>query len=227
MKMARTLRLIALVLIAAWFSQAPLLAGGLPLPTAAAPLESAIEAACPDCLDKGVTACGTAEVQYGRRFASKFFAGTPKRGYLPAFQLSGSEFERLARTLPRDAFLTEVEARVDDASLVIVEAGFAAARVIDHPVAIEATFPEPLHQCLQDQSKPWGCCVAADCRGECCEKSLGSPTLTVTWRDDVNNETLTFNFGHSLGSSTLSRKSPTESTLYWCLTDEAGHLRWR
>jgi hypothetical protein len=203
------------------------LAGGLPLPTEAAPLESAIRAGCPDCLDKGVTACGTADIQYGRRFASQFFAGTPKRGYLPAFRLSGAEFEHMARTMPPDVLLDAVYGAFVGTPLIVVEDGFAAAHVIKQPLAVEATFPEPLHQCLQDQSKPWGCCIAADCRGECCEKSLGSPTLTVTWRDDANDETLTFSFGHSPGSSTLSRRSSADSTLYWCLTDEAGLLRWR
>jgi hypothetical protein len=225
--MVRLLRPIALVLVAGWFWQSPALAGGLPLPAEAAPLEATIRADCPDCLDKGVTACGTADVQYGRRFAHQFFAGAPTRGYLPAFRLSGAEFEKMARTMPHNTFLAEVQATFADAPLVIIEEGFAAARVIKLPRAVAATFPEPLHQCLQDQGKPWGCCVAADCQQECCEKSLGSPTLTVTWQDDANSETLTFSFGHSPGSSTLIRQGSAGRTLYWCLTDEAGRLRWR
>jgi hypothetical protein len=151
----------------------------------------------------------------------------PARGYLPAFRLTGAEFEKMARDMPRDALLAALEATFADAPLVIIEEGFAAARVIKLPRAVAATFPEPLHQCLQDQGKPWGCCVAADCQQECCEKSLGSPTLTVTWQDDANNETLTFSFGHSPGSSALTRQGSAGQTLYWCLTDEAGRLRWR
>jgi hypothetical protein len=225
--MARLLRPLLLALIAVWAWQSPALAGSLPLPVEATPLKSTIRTDCPDCLDKGVTACGTADVQYGQRFTRQFFTGAPPRGYLPAFRLSGAEFERMARDLPRAAFLAALKAKFADAPLVVVEAGFAAARVIDQPLAIEATFPAPLHQCLQDQRKPWGCCVAAGCQGECCEKDLGSPTLTVTWRDDANDETLVFSFGHSPGSSTLTRQSSAGRTLYWCLTDEAGRLRWR
>lgn len=218
---------LAAMLLALGVGNVSAWAGGLPLPAEAAPMKSAVESDCPDCLTKGVTACGTADVQYGRRFPQQFFAGTPARGYLPAFRLTGAEFEKMARDMPRDALLAALQATFAAAPLVIIEAGFAAARVIKLPRSVAATFPEPLHQCLQDQSKPWGCCLAADCQQECCEKSLGSPTLTVTWQDDVNNETLVFSFGHSLGSSTLIRQTTAGQTLYWCLTDEAGRLRWR
>jgi hypothetical protein len=226
-RLLRPLRLLLLALIAGWFWPSPALAGSLPLPVEAAPLKSAIRTDCPDCLDKGVTACGTADVQYGQRFTRHFFAGTPNRGYLPAFRLSGAEFERMARTMPPDILLVAVYGAFVGTPLIVIEDGFATARVIKRPLSVEASFPAALHQCLQNQSKPWGCCLAADCQGECCEKNLGSPTLTVTWRDDANDETLVFSFGHSPGTSTLTRQSSTGRTLYWCLTDETGRLRWR
>ncbi len=200
-------------------------AGTLPLPAGAQAARETIAADCPECLRVGVTACGTADVQYGRRFVGNFLAGEPARGYLPAFRISGREFTRLARRLPLAALIETVRARFADMPLVVVEDRFTAARIIAAPAKVDVTFPDALHQCLQNAARPWGCCVASDCRGECCEKSLGNPSVTASWLDDASGDRLTFSFGHAAGSSTLRRFSATGSTLYWCLTDEAGLLK--
>src|ERR1700752_3534789 len=76
------------------------LAGNLVFPKQGTAAKEAIGKDCPTCIASGVTLCGTADVQFGKRLgASYFFAGKPKRGYLPGFRLSGAEFRALARSL--------------------------------------------------------------------------------------------------------------------------------
>ena len=204
----------------------PSIAGNVPLPREGAAVKHAIVENCPSCLAGGVTLCGTADIRFGKRFSRHFFAGTPKRGYFPGFRLSGQEFRALARSMSYDAVLQSLRQSFATLPLVVIEEGFAAARVIAAPRSVEVTFPEGLHQCVRDTAKPWGCCVAADCRSECCEKSLGSPQIAVHWDDPESGDALTFRFSHTLGASTLTRETADKTTfLYWCKTDEPGWLQ--
>ncbi|MGE0725697.1 MAG: hypothetical protein AB7O45_15060, partial [Alphaproteobacteria bacterium] len=60
--------------------------------------------------------------------------------------------------------------------------------------------------------------VGASCQSECCEKSLGSPSVSLRWVDADVGEEVRFAFRHSLGDSQLVREGPRRST-YFCLTD--------
>jgi hypothetical protein len=174
----------------------------------------------------GVTLCGTADVQFGKRLGASFFAGQPKRGYLPAFRLSGEEFRALARSMSYDGMMQSLKQSFDGLPLVVIDSGFAATRVLATPKSVEVAFPQALHQCVSDQSKPWGCCIAADCKEECCEKSLGSPTVAVHWDDATTGDKLTFHFSHTLGTSTLTRETLGGKTyVYWCIAEEPGSIQ--
>lgn len=213
-------------LIAAALASGQAFAGNVPFPQQGAAAKAAIADACPACLAAGVALCGTADIGFGQRFSRNFFAGTPKRGYLPGFRLSGQEFRALARSMSYDAAMQSLRQSFATLPLVVIEEGFAAARVIAAPKSVQVTFPEGLHQCVRDTAKPWGCCVAADCRNECCEKSLGSPQIAVHWDDPESGDALTFRFSHTLGASTLTRETADGTTfLYWCKTDEPGWLQ--
>jgi hypothetical protein len=205
----------------------PAVAGNLIFPKQGAAAKDAIIKDCPTCMAGGVTLCGTADVQFGKRLgANAFFAGQPKRGYLPGFRLSGQEFRALARSLSYDAMMQSLKQSFDGLPLVVIDAGFAATRVLATPTLVEIAFPPVLHQCVRDQSKPWGCCIAADCKQECCEKSLGSPTVAVHWDDATSGDKLTFHFSHTLGTSTLTRETSAGKTyVYWCIAEEPGMIQ--
>jgi hypothetical protein len=203
----------------------PAEAGNLPFPKEGAAAKAVITESCPSCLAGGVTLCGTDNVHFGKRFPRTFFAGTPKRGYLPGFRLSGEEFRTLARSMSYESLIQSLWQSFSSLPLVIIDGGFASTRVIATPKLVEVIFPQGLHHCVRDAAKPWGCCVA-DCQTECCEKNLGSPQIVVRWDDPESGDKLTFHFSHALGSSTLTREtSAGKKYLYWCIAEEPGVLQ--
>jgi hypothetical protein len=215
----RPLLLLALLVIAAPQARA----GNLPFPKEGAAAKAAIVDNCPSCLGSGVTLCGTDQVQFGKRFSRAFFAGTPKRGYLPGFRMSGEEFRTLARSMTYESLVQSLWQRFSSLPLVIIDGGFAGTRVIAKPSLVEVNVPQALHHCVRDAAKPWGCCIANDCQTECCEKSLGSPRIDVRWNDPESGDKLTFHFSHTLGSSTLTRETKAGKTyVYWCIAEEPG-----
>lgn len=214
------------VAILALLLTAPAFAGNLQFPASADAAKQVIMTDCPSCLATGVTLCGTENIGFGKRFARNLFAGKPKRGYLPGFRMSGEEFRALARSLTYESLIQTLRDGFSNLPLVVIDGKFAATRVLGPPGAVEITFPPALHQCVRDAAKPWGCCIAADCQQECCEKSLGSPQVTLRWDDPVAKEKLTFYFNHTLGSSTLTRETDGgKKTVYWCLTEEPGWIQ--
>jgi hypothetical protein len=216
-----------LITLVALMVASPSDAGNLVFPKQGAAAKDAIAKECPACLASGVTLCGTADVQFGKRLgANAFFAGDPKRGYLPGFRMSGQEFRALARGMSYDAMMQSLKQSFESLPLAIIDSGFAATRVLQTPKSVEITFPPALHQCVSDRSKPWGCCVAADCQQECCEKSLGSPAVAVRWDDPPSGDKLTFHFNHTLGASTLTRETTAGKTfVYWCIAEEPALIQ--
>jgi hypothetical protein len=198
-------------------------AGNVPFPKEAAAARDVITESCPSCLAGGVTLCGTDNVQFGKRFSRTFFAGKPKRGYLPGFRLSGEEFRTLARSMTYESLVQSLWQSFSSLPLVVIDGGFAATRVIATPKLVEVIVPQALHQCVRDAAKPWGCCIANDCKTECCEKSLGSPQIIVRWDDPESGDKLTFHFSHTLGASTLTRETTAgKKYVYWCIAEEPG-----
>jgi hypothetical protein len=182
----------------------------------------AIGQQCPACIAMGFMACGTRDVAYGKRFARTALQGRPLRGYLVGFVMNGDEFRRLARQADYDALTATLRDRFGQAQLVVLDA--PAARVLPPPRAVTVNFPRPLHACVQDTRKPWGCCVAANCHDECCEKSLGSPSVVLEWEDARTRESLVLTFHHGAGFSQLRRRGRHGQSLYYCLVDQAAFL---
>ena len=224
MRLSKTVALLAASLLV--LTALPAVGGNVVFPKEGAAAREAIIENCPSCLAGGVTLCGTADVQFGKRFSRAFFAGAPKRGYLPGFRLSGEEFRTLARSMTYESLVQSLWQSFASLPLVIIDGGFAATRVIATPKLVEVIFPQALHHCVRDAAKPWGCCIANDCRTECCEKSLGSPQIVVRWDDPESADKLTFHFSHTLGSSTLTREtSAGKKYVYWCIAEEPGLLQ--
>lgn len=184
---------------------------------------ASIGAACPDCPPDGWTACGSQSVAWGKGFAKHAFLGTPKRGYLLGFSLTGAEFRKFVETSGYPVLQRGLERRFHRTRLVVLEDAFAAARVLPAPSDIKVAVPEPLHTCLYGTWRPWGCCVKNCAKEECCEKKLGSPTVELTWRD--GDETLVLHYSHTVGVSWLERRTGGASTRYACLVDAKGKLR--
>lgn len=200
----------------------PTLAADLPLPTAASGLLARLAADCAECATAGYTPCGSEDVGWGRRFATAALLGTPKRGYLATFTMTGQEFRVLARTTAYATLLTTLHDRFAKTRLVVIEEAFTNARVLPHPTNVTVSFPEPLHTCVHDTERPWGCCTG-NCKHECCEKALGSPKITMEWAD--GDEQLTFHYTHAIGTTWLSRKVGDRHFRYACLVDAKGELR--
>lgn len=182
----------------------------------------AIARACPECLAQGFMTCGTADVAYGKRFARTALQGRPPRGYLTSFVMSGDEFRALTRATAYDALVAALRARFARARLVILDA--PGARVLSTPAEVRVDVPAALHACVHGSKKPWGCCVAADCRDECCEKGLGSPTVSLTWDDSETRESIVLRFHHSTGFTQLRRSGARGQSLYYCLVDEPAWI---
>jgi hypothetical protein len=193
------------------------------LPQSSPAVRAEIARACPECTHTGVTACGSADVQYGRRFAPTALQGAPRRGYLVSFVMTGEQFRALARVSSYTALVDTLRERFSNARLVVLEHGTPGVRVLPAPASVEVTMPPALHACVKDATKPWGCCVS-DCRHECCEKGLGSPSVSLTWNDSEARETVRFTFHHQPGYSRLERRRGQRTTLYYCLADAAARI---
>ncbi len=213
---ARTLLVLASALLAPRADAAE-----LRLPPSARTLPATIAAACPECATTGYTPCGSADVQWGARFAPHAFLGTPARAYLVTSTMTGEEFRRLARATDYDELVATLQTRFATSRLVVIDRAFDGARVLPRPTVVAVTFPAPLHACVRASDRPWACC--SDCKDECCEKALGSPLVVLTWHD--GDETLTFHYSHTIGVSWLERNGRARRTRYACLTDAVGTLR--
>jgi hypothetical protein len=212
-----------LLLLVACSIATPAFAAELRLPTAASALPARIATDCSECTAAGFTPCGSQDVRWGRGFAATALLGHPKRGYLPTFTMTGDEFRTLARSTDYAPLLITLRDRFAKTRLVVLEQDFKNARILPPPTKITVTFPAPLHTCVHETDHPWSCCVS-DCKQECCEKSLGSPMITMEWTD--GDEQLTFHYTHTIGISWLSRTNASRpSTRYACLTDAKGKLR--
>ncbi len=174
---------------------------------------------CPDCRRSGFVACGGPAVGAGQAFAATALQGAPPRGYLVGFVMTGDEFRKVVRGTPLTALVEGLEHRFARARLVVLEGGFARARVLDQTPRVEVTMPAELHSCVADPARPWGCCAGAGCGRECCEKALGSPKVTLHWVDSMVGEEVRFEFRHGNGEARLERVAGPRRTTYFCATD--------
>jgi hypothetical protein len=216
---ARTRAFCFLALLVTTAAAPPTPAADLRLPASTI---ARITAVCPECDATGWIACGSQDVAWGRGFAQHALLGTPKRGYLIALAMTGDEFRSLARRTAYPTLEPALRRQFYRARLVILEDQFADARAAPPPRELSVTFPEPLHKCVHGSFRSWGCCVGKCQEEECCEKSLGSPTVDVVWKD--GDETLTLHYSHTVGVSWLERRQGAASVRYACLVDAKGKL---
>ncbi|WP_374444239.1 hypothetical protein [Stella sp.] len=217
-----TARALALLLLAAllWGHAAPAGAQALILPPdRRADLLRQIDDACPECRMKGFVPCGGPRLGPGPAFAPAALQGSPRRGYLVGFVMGAAEFRNAVRGTPMTPLVDGLERRFARARLLVFEDRFARVRVLEQSPRVAVTVPVPLHACLADPARSWGCCSGRGCGGECCEKGLGSPSVALTWVDVAGGEELRFEFRHGPGEARLIRRSGGRRTTYFCATD--------
>lgn len=180
----------------------------------------ALDDACPECRRTGFVACGAAAGP-GRTGPGPMLQGTPRRGYLVGFVMTGDEFRKVVRGTTMTPLVAGLERRFQRARLVVLEDGFARTRVLDQNPRVSVEMPAELHSCVANNpDKPWGCSGAGrgDGGSECCEKTLGSPSVALTWIDPAGEE-IRFEFRHRAGEARLLRQSGGRRTTYSCATD--------
>ena len=184
-----------------------------------------VDDACPDCRRVGFVLCGGPRVGPGLAFAPSALRGTPPRGYLVGFVMSGAELRALIRGSRLTPLLEGLERRFARTPLLVLEERFARVRRVEQFPQVTVEVPAPLHACVANPARPWGCCTGRGCGAECCEKSLGSPSVFLTWIDPLTREEVRFEFRHGAGESRLVRRSGSRRTLYHCATERRYGLR--
>lgn len=223
-----TVRALALLLLAFLLcgEAAPAAAQALVLPPdGREALLRQVDDACPDCRRVGFVLCGGPRVGPGPAFAPSALQGVPPRGYLIGFVMTGAEFRDVVRGTRLTPLLEGLERRFARTPLLVLEDRFSGVRRVDQFPRVAVEVPAPLHACVANTARPWGCCTGRGCGAECCEKALGSPFVTLTWVDPPTREEIRFEFRHGIGESRLVRRSGGRRTLYHCATDRRYGLR--
>lgn len=152
------------------------------VPAEAAALAERVHAACEDCVLEGYAPCGDAGIGVGRRFFGHFFGGRPEVGYLVTHAAPRERFERAVRRLGYEELVEQYRRDFARTRLVAVRRPGYEARVAAAE-SVEVVVPRALHACAAGNEKPLCCCCAGCAERECCEKGLGSPSVTVRFRD--------------------------------------------
>jgi hypothetical protein len=181
---------------------------------------------CSSCTYNGVFICGNNKINFGKRFERNFFIGKPARGYLLTSAFRYEDFNKAPRNISDLKKLKNyLKNKFFQFNLVVFDSDYSRSETLSKPFQIDVNFPEQLHSCLQDDNKPWGCCIA-DCKNECCSKRLGSACVDVKWFDKKTEEILELNYCNGgAGYTTLTRNHINHSkTVYFCNVLETGYL---
>ena len=194
-----------------------------------AALIDAIDRACPECRSQGLSPCGTADIQAGRKFAKTLFQGKPKRGYLLSFVMTHRAFFEALRTPDRDGFLVSMSERFAATRLIVLDAGFETARVLPPPSSVEVRYSPEHHKCFGIDRKSSSCCLGDGGSDRTCLPKADSPRVFLSFSDPGAGETLKVTWAPIAGASKLVRTpaAGAHETLYYCLTDDAGALKAR
>jgi hypothetical protein len=216
------LLLLAVVTMPAWSSDLV-----LPRSTANA-LAAAIEKNCAECLLQGLSPCGTADIQVGKRFAKQVFQGTPKRGYLVSFIMRHAQFRAALVDPDRAKVEAAMVERFSRARLIVLEDGFKTARVLPSPDTVIVQYSAEHHRCLGIDKRNWSCCLGDGGADRTCLPKANAPRILLSWEDALGGDILAFTYVPVPGLSLLERRNAAgDTTLYYCLTDDAGTLKGR
>lgn len=188
---------------------------------------------CPECAKFGFLACGDPDVSYGKSFGRHFFQSAfgaraaGRRGFLLTAAMTSRRFASIVRRESHAAAQGLLKQEFGKARLILVEEEGLKVHVLPEPEKVDVMITPKLHQCLQDPAKIWGCCRAASCKDECCEKDLGSPDVRLFWANPDNpKQKFVFKFHQQQGNSFFyAQEGEERGPLFYCLTDGAAHWR--
>jgi hypothetical protein len=190
-------------------------------------LQDALDRDCPGCRDQGLSPCGTADVQVGKRFARTLFQGRPKRGYLLTFVMADGAFFAALVTPDRAAFLAAMRERFATMRLIAVEDGFRELRVLPPAREVRVHYPPGQHRCFGIEQRGASCCLGDGGSDRTCLPKADSPRVFLTFDDTLADEVLAVVYAPIAGFSQLRRSGGGRETLYYCLTSDAGVLKAR
>lgn len=224
----RPLRFVALLLVLGAVTL-PAWSSDLVLPRSTAnTLAAAIERGCAECLLQGLSPCGTADIQVGKRYAKQVFQGKPRRGYLVSFVMRHAQFRTALVDPDRARVEVAMIERFNRARLIVVEDGFGTARVLPAPDTVIVQYSADHHRCLGIDKRSWSCCLGDGGSDRSCLPKANAPRVHLSWQDIIGGEVLAFTYVPMPGFSLLERRNATGTTTqYYCLTDDAGNLKGR
>lgn len=165
--------------------------------------------------------CGDSKIGSSDNYLQNFFQGYPQRGFLITPALINADIKKLIRSKPDNSKLIKLlNDKLSHMILVSFDKNFERIITMIN-TEIEIEIPKQLHECLIDKQKMWGCGVAKEKNGECCEKKLGSPSIKAKWTDKTNGETYTLIYRLESGNSILQRTHKNQKITYFCINSES------
>ncbi len=198
--------------------------GTLPLPEAAKSIRSHISSQCDGCLERGFSPTGSGNIGFGKNFFPNFFQGTPARGMLVGYIMPGKDYIKVIRENELQQAKKILHNAFSRTGLFVVEKeGFRVHSVLQ-PREVDVTITDKLHRCLNGTNRQLCCCCTTDCADECCEKRLGSTSVTIRWDDPMQtSQTIEYTWYPHAGASKIRTITADgrRTQIRWCL-DSAG-----
>ncbi|MBE1425967.1 hypothetical protein H4684_002626 [Desulfomicrobium macestii] len=165
--------------------------------------------------------CGDSKIGSSDNYLQNFFQGHPQRGFLLTPPLINTDIKKLIRIESDNSKLINIlNEKFSHLMLVSVDKNFENIMMMKNP-EVEIYIPKPLHECLIDKKKMWGCGVSMNKSDECCEKKLGSPSIKAKWTDKKNGETYTLIYRLESGNSILQQTQENQKNIYFCINSES------
>ncbi|MBX3603860.1 MAG: hypothetical protein KF788_01235 [Piscinibacter sp.] len=200
-------------------------AQSLVVPPAAGDLAATLRDACPGCIEAGFLACGTPDVQLGRRWAGTALQGTPPRAYLVARAPTVGELMQRVRAAPPPQVRETLADAVTPVRLVVFDEDWRRVRVLAPSAPPSLAVDATQHACLHDRQLDAGCCLGDGPRSRGCLPKADPPSATLQFDDPASGETLRLRLPAGREVTLRRRAGEGPETLYWCQSWARARLR--
>jgi hypothetical protein len=177
---------------------------------------------------RGLVPTGSPQAGYGRRFYRHLFPSGSDYGYILYFVVSGDEYIHALRSHGRSDAVSLLRNRFETTKLFIITRSRKEVTVLAAPDSVQVTVPSALHECLQDTNRPY-CCCCTDCKHECCEKGLGSTSVTATWtHPELDSMLIVYTYTPNPGGSQVYHRrmgSDKRMQIRWCADNVPARLK--
>lgn len=208
---------LAGAVLAALTLGAPASAEVLHLPVAPETLLERLAGDCPDCVGQGFLPCGSADVQYGQRFAETAMQGEPPRAYLLARAPVSAELVPLLSAESAASVVTSFGELFEPLRLIVVDEGWQDPRLLSPSGPAEISVDPEQQACFRDPTRGLGCCLGDGPRDQGCLPKADPPSVRLEFDDPASGERLKLRYPVGKGEITLQRAGGTgPAALYWC-----------